>query len=99
MTEQLTAERFLPYLNKVFRVKGGRHALTLSRVETADAGTGEPQTGQQRPFTLIFSAPPGDVLAEGLYAFAVEASAVFELYVMPVHTPSPDRQDYQAVFN
>jgi hypothetical protein len=51
------------------------------------------------PFTLIFAGPPGDVLPEGEYAFEVEGGPAFEFYVMPIHTPARDRQDYQAAFN
>jgi hypothetical protein len=96
MTEQLTAEHFHPHVNKVFRVRGGRHALTLSSVEVAGAAL---PAQQRQPFNLIFSGPPGDVLHEGLYTLEVENGPQFELYVMAIHTPMPDRQDYQALFN
>ena len=33
MTEPLTREQFLPYVKKKFRIRGGRHAFTLDRVE------------------------------------------------------------------
>ena len=33
MAEQLTPEHFHPHLDKVFRVQGGRHALTLAEVD------------------------------------------------------------------
>ena len=33
MSELLTSEDFLPHVNKVFRVRGGHHALTLTRVD------------------------------------------------------------------
>jgi uncharacterized protein DUF6916 len=95
MTEQLTPDTFLPHVDKNFRVKGGRHALKLARVETSPKIEGF----ARRPFTLIFSGTPGDVLAEGLYTFEVEAGFAFDLYVIPVHTPALGRQDYQAVFN
>jgi hypothetical protein len=39
------------------------------------------------------------VLPEGLYTFDVENGPSFELYVMPIHTPARDRQDYQSSFN
>jgi len=94
MSEQLTAQHFLPHVNKIFRVRDGRHALTLSRVETMRAGG-----GPREQFNLIFTGPPRDVLAEGLYTLDVDDGPHFELYVIPVHTPTLDRQDYQAAFN
>lgn len=94
MAEILTPEHFLPHVKKVFRVKDGRHALTLAQVEVS-ASTGGPRQG----FNLIFSGPPGDVLREGLYTLQVERGPEVELYVMPIHTPTPGQQDYQALFN
>lgn len=99
MTEPLTAEHFLPHVNKTFRVRGGRQVVTLSRVEVSRPGGAAFPAPLRQPFNLIFSGPPGNVLREGLYTLEVENGLRFELYVMPVHTPSPDRQDYQAPFN
>jgi hypothetical protein len=99
MDEPLTAEHFLPHVDKLFRVKDGRHALRLARVEVHKRGEKEAQYRARQPFNLIFSGPSGDVLREGLYVFEVEGGPQFELYVMPVHTPERGRQDYQALFN
>jgi len=99
MSEQLTPEHFIPYQNGVFRVEGGRHALTLARIDTPPTGDRQAQPMLRQPFILIFCAPPGDVLAEGLYTLTVEDGRPFELYLIPIQTPSADRQDYQAVFN
>jgi Domain of unknown function (DUF6916) len=94
MAELLTPEHFLPHVEKVFRIKDGGHALTLMQVEVLDL-KGVPR----QAFNLIFSGPPGDVLREGLYTLQVERGPEFELYVMPIHTPVPGKQHYQAVFN
>jgi hypothetical protein len=99
MTEQPTPETFLPHVNKVFRVKGARHALTLSRVDVRQMGEWERGALGRQSFTLIFGGPPGDVLREGLYTFEVEGGLTVDLYVIPVQTFVRDRQDYQAVFN
>jgi hypothetical protein len=98
MAELLTPEDFLPHVEKIFRVKNGRHALTLARVERSGP---EPKTkgGPRQPFNLIFSGPPGDVLPEGLYTLEIADGPQFELYVMPIHTPMPGRQNYQSAFN
>jgi len=94
MAEMLTADHFMPHVEKVFRVKGGHHALTLAQVEVSGV------TGWERkPFNLIFSGPPGDVLAAGMYTLEVADGPQFELYVMPIHTPEKGRQDYQSAFN
>jgi hypothetical protein len=99
MAESLTAEHFLPHVDKTFRVKGGQHAFRLARVEVLKLSAQEATQVPRPPFTLIFSGPPGNVLHEGLYVVEVEAGPQFELYVIPVHTPAPGRQDYQAAFN
>jgi hypothetical protein len=98
MTAPFKADDFLPYVNKTFASKGVGHALVLTRVEQprlGDRGEGE----FRAPFLLIFRGPPGDVLPEGLYTLDVENGPSFELYVMPIHTPARDRQDYQSSFN
>src|SRR5262245_3221540 len=37
MAEVLAPEHFLPHVKKVFRVKDGRHALTLASIEMSDS--------------------------------------------------------------
>jgi hypothetical protein len=99
MSERLTPEHFIPYLNRVFRVEGGDHALTLTQVDTPRIGDRQAQSVPSQPFILIFCGPPGDVVAEGLLTIEAEDGRSFALYLIPIQTPSPDRQDYQAVFN
>jgi hypothetical protein len=99
MTEPLTAETFLPHVDKVFRVKDGRHALTLRKVELRRMEAHELAALGRQSFTLIFAGPPGDVLPEGLHTLEVADGPTFGLYVIPIQTHGRDRQDYQAVFN
>jgi hypothetical protein len=99
MAEPLTPEHFLPHVDKTFRVKGGQHALRLARVDVHKLSAQEAGQVPRQAFTLIFSTPPGNVLREGFYVLEVEEGPQFELYVMPIHTPAPGRQDYQAAFN
>jgi hypothetical protein len=97
MDEPLSAELFLPHAGKVLRVKGGRHALTLSHVEMHPRQ--EAQAMPRQPFTLILVGPPGDVLREGLYSLELDGGPTFELYVMPIQTFAADRQEYQVAVN
>ena len=99
MDELLTPEHFLPHVDKTFRVKGSNRAFTLTRVEQRRMEDWEVEAGFRQPFNLIFRAPPGDVLRQGLYTLEVEGGPAFELYVIPIHTPARDRQEYQAAFN
>lgn len=94
----LTAETFAPHVGASFQVEGGHHVLSLSEVERLQK---EPGLSDQyvQPFVLVFSGPPGDVLAEGMHTIKVEDGTAYDLYLIPIHTPEPGRQDYQAVFN
>jgi hypothetical protein len=99
MSEQLTPEHFILHLHRVFRVTGGQQALTLEQLDVLPLGAAQAQVSGRVPFTLIFSGPPGDVLPEGLHTLEAENGATFLLYVIPIQTPSRERQDYQVVFN
>lgn len=91
----LTAETFAPHVGQIFQIKGGRYALKLTEIETAPL-----QSWQTHPaFTLLFRGPPDDVMPEGMHALTREDGTAYEIYVSPIHTPAPGRQDYQAVFN
>jgi hypothetical protein len=94
----LTADTFAPHLGASFRVEGGHHVLSLSEVERLANQPGHANPAYQ-PFVLVFSGPPGDVLVEGLHTIAHEDGSAYALYLIPIHTPTPGRQDYQAVFN
>jgi hypothetical protein len=89
---------FKPHVGKVFHFKGTRHAFPLDRIlsnsETLPAGM------KRRPFMLIFRGPKErDFLPEGMYDCEVAGGPSYQIYVSPVQTPEPDRQEYQAVFN
>jgi hypothetical protein len=93
----LTYEDFEPHLHREFRFEGRPQVLRLSEIDVKDRprAPGRPD----KAFALIFSGPRGDVLPEGLYNAEAEGGARFEFYIMPIHTPPTDRQDYQVVFN
>ena len=98
LAELLQAEDFEPYVGRIFRFHGTRHALPLDRIEKGEGFTvpGAPR----RPFILIFRGPKDpDYLPPGIYQAEVEGGPAYELYVEPIHTPQPDRQEYQAAFN
>jgi hypothetical protein len=99
MTDLLTRDAFDPHVNKVFRVKGGHHALMLTRIEARAQEEWEKTMGQRAPFNLIFRGPSDDLLLEGLYTMEVEDGIAFDLYMIPIYTPFPGRQDYQSSFN
>ena len=95
MDEPLQAKDFEPHVGKLAAFDGTEHTLRLEQVET-----GRPLPAPFRqPFSLIFRGPkPGPVLPEGLYTCRIEGGPEHELHIAPIHTPAPDRQDYQVVF-
>jgi hypothetical protein len=97
MAEQLTADFFAPYLGKEWRPLGQPQVLTLAAVDE-HARLAHPQA-TRTPFTLILRGARDRLLPEGNYRFAIDTGPEVELYVIPVHTPARDRQDYQIVFN
>ena len=99
MSETLTADMFQPHVSKLFRVKDGRHTLTLNQVELHKTEQTELDAFGRQSFTLLFSGPPGDVQPQGFYTLEVDGGPAFQLHVIPIRTLTRDRQDYQAVFN
>jgi hypothetical protein len=95
--QSLTHESFQPHLHRPFRFEGRPQVLKLAQIEVKNRS---PLPGlAYQAFNLIFSGPRDDVMPEGFYTAETEDGARFEFYVMPIHTPHADRQDYQAVFN
>ena len=96
--EFLLLEHFKPHVGKIFRFKGTRYAFPLERIVSDRKKL--PGWVKRRAFTLIFYGPKErDVLPEGLYEYEIDGGPTYSLYVAPIFTPQPDRQDYQAVFN
>jgi hypothetical protein len=97
MSAPLTHEDFQPHLGREFRFSGQPQVLRLTQIDVKDR---PPMPGlDYKAFALIFIGPRGNVLPEGFYAAEAEGGARFDFYILPIHTPAPDRQEYQAVFN
>jgi hypothetical protein len=94
----LTADTFAPHQGTSFRVHGGHHVLSLNEVDRFGNPPGQADRAFE-PFVLIFSGPAGDVLAEGIHTITGEDGTAYDLYLIPIQTHAPARQDYQAVFN
>ena len=92
----LTAETFEPHVGKEIRPLGQPHALRLMSVTVRPIPGWTNPT--RTPFSLTLRGPRGDVLPEGFYIFNIDCGQDTEFHINPVHTPSTDYQDYQAVF-
>lgn len=97
MQQALTAVDFAPHVGKVFRADGHPQALTFVTLHNPERP--DWPAGMRPPFNLLLRGEPSPVLPEGLYRFSIEDGPSFELYIMPIHTPSRDHQDYQIAFN
>jgi hypothetical protein len=98
MDEPLKIEDFKPHVGKIVRFRGTRYALPLERIVSDRKRL--PKWVKRRPFILIFVGPKErEVLPEGTYECEFEDGPVYEMYVNPIHTPEPGRQEYQSVFN
>ena len=99
MAELLTAEHFIPHVEKEFRAPEWPHPLKLRRVDTRNLEEWEQELFRRQPFMLIFSGPPHEVIREGFYTITVTDGPSFKVYIIPIQTLQRDRQDYQVVFN
>lgn len=97
MDERLTHDFFAPYVGKRLSFEGHHVTLTLASV-TANPQFAMPGSSVV-PYNLTFHGPAGDVLPEGHYRATIEDGPEVMFHIMPTHTTTPDRQDYQVVFN
>jgi hypothetical protein len=95
MAEVVSADMFRPHIGEAVLLPGG-HKLTLVSVDEHSAKV---SGGPRAPFSLILRGVAQPIVPEGLHRLTLEDGPSFELYLIPIHTPSRDRQDYQIVFN
>ncbi len=96
MDDAISADTFRPLVGRPASLSNG-HQLTLVAVDVPRSPSAASSPGSG--FTLILRGAASPVAPEGMHTLTFEDGASFELYVIPVHTPSRDRQDYQIVFN
>lgn len=95
--DQLNANDFIPFIGKTFHVPEHPQQLVLVAVDTRRPPGWERMP--RPPFSLLLRGPHGHVVPEGLYRVTADKTRDFDLYLVPVQTPSREYQDYQAVFN
>ena len=96
MTDAPDATSFAPYIGKTVSLPDG-HTLVLVGVDQRDGHA--LGTAMRAPFSLKLRGPPAPIVPEGMHRLVFDDATGFELYLIPVHTPARDRQDYQVVFN
>lgn len=96
MSDAINTETFAPYVGKPLSLANGR-ALTLVAVDPHRSAS--PSASPVTSFTLILRGAAAPIVSEGLHRLAFADGAMFELYLIPIHTASRDHQDYQVVFN
>jgi hypothetical protein len=96
MPDALTDATFRPHVGGTVHLDDGR-SLTLVSIDAPDER--QRDSAQRPPFTLLLRGEPNAVIAEGLHLLAFGDGTVHALYMIPIHTPSRDHQDYQIVFN
>lgn len=83
----LAKSTFTPYINSIFRVRSGINTvdLTLTTIKDIKADAADPSKIAGREcFSLIFSAPSGSLLKEGIQNIEHEALGNFSLFLAPV---------------
>jgi hypothetical protein len=91
-----TAANFLPHVGTTVSLPDGQ-TLTLVAVDQPSGGARD--TAPRPPFSLLLRGRSTPVVPEGMHRLVFADDAGFELYLIPIHTPSRDHQDYQVVFN
>jgi len=98
MIESFTVDTFEPYLGETFSIRHGEgesgEPLATTLIEAQALGSA---AGRRDPFSIVFRAPPGVMLAQGVYQIDHAAIGTFELFIVPI---GPDGVGlcYQAIF-
>jgi hypothetical protein len=93
--QDATAQLFLQHLNTSFEARsadGTRARLVLAEVVEG------PVTKNVEQFSLIFHAPAGAAVRDGIHAVQHQALGDFDLFIVPVGASTPRRTVYQACF-
>ncbi len=103
--QDLRLETFSEQLSSHFQVipvEGTSLPLLLVEVERraprASSALPTPDADYEQ-FCLIFAGPAASVLPERIYRFEHPQIGWFDMFIVPILTPTPDLQHYQAVFN
>jgi hypothetical protein len=96
MTDALNAETFAPHVGEEMSLANGPR---LALVAVNRHSSRRPDAAPGAAFTLILRGAPAPIVPEGMHRLTLESGASFDLYLIPIHTPSRDHQDYQIVFN
>src|SRR5579872_6718939 len=110
MTDEATAdflaaaavETFQPHVGTAFRVGAGEDptvVLTLTEAQAVSLGDVEAPgpDGPRAPFSLVFTGPAANPLAQGTYALEHRVQGRFDLFLVPVGMDETGRQ-YEAAF-
>jgi hypothetical protein len=92
MTDAMSAETFTPHIGAAVSLLDGP-TLTLVAVDRRNS------QGPRAAFSLILRGAPAPIVPEGMHRLILDGGGSFDLYLIPIHTPSRDHQDYQIVFN
>jgi uncharacterized protein DUF6916 len=95
--EFLEIHHFEPFVGKNVRFKGTRFEMPLNRIVKGQKFIA---TAKREPFILIFRAPKErEYMPEGMHECEFDGGPTYQIYVLPTHTPEPEWQEYQAIFN
>ncbi len=95
MTDAPSAETFTRHIGKAVSLHDG-HRLTLVAVDQRKSGAPD---AESHAFSLLLRGAPAPIAPEGMHRLILAGGASFDLYLIPIHTPSREHQDYQIIFN
>lgn len=104
--DQLSFSELAAQVNTRFRVYATPTRVVELELVEASLDPKHPQQGRRLPpdadfekFSLIFCGLRSEMLKQEALTFKHDQLGQFELLVLPIFTRSPDKIEYQAVFN
>ena len=90
----LRTDDFSPHIDAIFDVRAAGDVVPMKLVKVDPAGDSGRAGGA---FSLIFVAPKGPWLQQGVYPVPHPVLGVMEIFLVPIR-PTEDGNRYQAIF-
>ena len=98
MLDKLKSTDFSPYLGQTFHVSFESESLpSVELIEVTELSSERGESGQRRPFSLVFRGPQTPILRQRIYEIEHQEMGALGLFLVPIG-PDEKGMRYESVF-